>query len=311
MKDVSLYDILIALCVTRVVAGVDEAYVADVKSAVGEHLEFIIGAQLRQVKPLAPPNDGRTGWASHVALNFDVVPHTPAELVHFERLVERHHRYTYSIKLPIKASNHLFVSSVFLNWPFNHLLWFDALQAFNPLIMAKSILFIPFFSWSVSFVCHHPSIIYIIDTNHFPISINFGGTTKSGDWFLCDSMRSVQDAIITITIAAISIAVIIAMRNESDFSRMFLENYPTGITHRNWFQKSSKRPRVLCIPLEYAQYVDYWNSLKLLEDSMDNYFKVTKAIREYQIGKHVIPERDADYQKMTVQITSFPFDFQT
>ena len=88
VEDVGLDDVLVTLSVTRVVAGVDEAHVADVEGAIGEHFELVVGAQLRQVEPVTPPNDRRTGRSGHVALDFNVVAHSATELVHFQSFVQ-------------------------------------------------------------------------------------------------------------------------------------------------------------------------------------------------------------------------------
>jgi hypothetical protein len=83
---VRLYDVLVALCVTRVVAGVDELDPSQVQGSVAEHPHLIL-VEGRQIGLVASPHDGR-GWSpSHVALDLNIVPHTGRQVVHLQRLV--------------------------------------------------------------------------------------------------------------------------------------------------------------------------------------------------------------------------------
>ena len=91
VQDVRLDDIFVALSVARVIACVDQSDVVNVERAIGEHFELVL-AKLRQVKAVAAPHDRRTRRSRHVALDLDVVADAGHQLVHFQRLVQRHHR---------------------------------------------------------------------------------------------------------------------------------------------------------------------------------------------------------------------------
>ena len=74
-QHVRLHNILVALCVTRVVAGMDQLDSSQVQGSVAEHPHLIL-IDGRQISLVASPHNGWWWSPSHITLNLNIVPNT-------------------------------------------------------------------------------------------------------------------------------------------------------------------------------------------------------------------------------------------
>jgi len=85
-QHVCLHNIFVALCMTRVVASMDQLDSSQVQGSVAEHPHLIL-IERCQISLVASPYDGRRWSSGDIALNLDVVPDTGRQVVHLQGLV--------------------------------------------------------------------------------------------------------------------------------------------------------------------------------------------------------------------------------
>lgn len=85
-QHVRLHNIFVTLCMTRVVAGVNQLDSSQVQGSVTEHPHLIL-IEGCQISLVPSPYDGGRWRSSHITLNLDIVPDTGRQMVHLQGLV--------------------------------------------------------------------------------------------------------------------------------------------------------------------------------------------------------------------------------
>ena len=85
-QHVRLHNVFVALCMTCVVAGVDQLDSSQVQGSITEHPHLIL-IERRKISLVASPYDGWWWSPSHVTFNLNIVPYTSRQMVHLQGLV--------------------------------------------------------------------------------------------------------------------------------------------------------------------------------------------------------------------------------